>query len=198
MSWFGTERHIKLAVEHAVRIANRRPLPATARSLTAPELIERHRNVVGAASIFMFLLFLVATIYLLRSGGGVGPTAVILALLVAALVLFVAARARMQRGQEYRDPQIRIAAGVDGVTFTNQAETQRVYWLSLEAEVSYVVGSKGHVTFLGLKLESPFGRIPLEDGWYRNGRNLGAAILLGKVRAEEARERDKMGIRPTE
>jgi hypothetical protein len=198
MSWFGSERHVKEAVEHAIRIAKRRPLPATARSLTRPELIDQHRNVIGAASILMFLLFLVATVYLLRSGGGVFPTAVMLVLLVAALVLFVAGRARMQRGQEYRDPQIRIAAGGDRVTFTKQAETRQVDWLSLEAEVSYVVGSKGHVTFLGLKLESPFGRIALEDSWYRNGRNLAAAMLLGKIRAEEARERDKVGIRPTE
>jgi hypothetical protein len=197
LSWFGSERHVKEAVEHAIRIAKRRPLPATARSLTRPELIDRHRNVIGAASIFIFLLFLVATFYLLRSGG-VGPTVVLLVLLVAALCLFVAGRARMRRGQDYQDPQIRIAAGGDGVTFTNQAETRQVDWHLLEAKVSYVVGHKGHVTFLGLKLEGPFGRILLEDAWYRNGRDIAAAIVVGKLRAEQARDRDKIGIVPTE
>lgn len=53
-------------------------------------------------------------------------------------------------------------------------------------------------TFTGLRLESPFGPIVLEDDWYRDGRALAAAIILGRVRAQEARERAKVGIAPTD
>lgn len=195
MSWLGDERHIEQSVAQAKRIAARLDQPVSARSLTPPELLDRHRNRIGLAALVLVVGLLVMAFFALREGGALATFAMIFAL-VALPTMFVAGRMRMDRHRDYRDPQIRIVAGAEGLAFTNPEGSRLVDWLSVEAKVRYVV-QKDRATFIGLTLESPFGRLLLDDDWYRNGRNLAAAIVLGKVRAHEAHARDKEGIAPT-
>ncbi len=196
MSWFGPERHIEQSVEQARTIAARLTLPVMARSLTRPELVDKHRNAIGIVIVFL-MLFLVVALFVSLDDGRL-TAFILLLMLVAVPALFVAGQMRMRRHRDYRDPRIRIEAGCDGLDFTNQAETQRMDWLSVEAKVRFVIGKGDHARFTGLRLDSPFGAIVLEDDWYRNGRNVAAAIILGKLRAEAGREHDKVGIAAAE
>jgi hypothetical protein len=196
MSWFGPERHVEQSIEQAKKIAARLTLPVMARSLTRPELVDKHRNAIGIVVVFL-LLFLVGALFFSLDDGWL-TNFILLLMLVAVPALFVAGQMRMRRHRDYRDPRIRIEAGRDGLDFTNEAGTQRVDWLSVEAKVRFVIGKGDYARFTGLRLDSPFGPIVLEDDWYRNGRNLAAAIILGKLRAEAGRERDKVGIAATD
>ena len=197
MGWFGSDRHVEESVEQAQRLAARMTLPVTARSLTRSEVADRQRNIFGLGALVVMVFLLFALFLVMNEGGGVLAFALVL-ILIAPLGLFVAGKARMARFAGYRDPRIRIEADGDGVAFTNEAGTQRVDWLDIEARVRFVVGKNDSVTFTGLGLDSPLGAIGLEDDWYRNGRSLAAAIIAGKIRAAATRERDKVGIAPAD
>lgn len=197
MGSFGSDRHVEESVEQAQKLAAQMTLPVTARSLTRSELVDQQRNIIGLGALVIMLFLLFALFLVMNEGGGVRAFALVL-ILIAPLGLFVAGKARMARFAGYRDPRIRIVADEGGVAFTNEAGTQRVGWLGIEARVRFVVGKNDGVTFTGLGLESPLGRIGLEDERYRNGRNLAAAIIAGNIRAAAARERDKAGIAPAD
>lgn len=117
MSWFGSEKHVEQAVKQAMRIAERRPLPVAARSLTRAELIDKHRNRTAVAAFAVVLALIVILFFTLGEGGGGGGT-VLAITLIALPAMFVAGWAWIQRFREYRDPRIRIAADGAGVTFT--------------------------------------------------------------------------------
>lgn len=195
MGWFGNEGLEGAAVDAALKLAGRQELPVSARSLTRGELLDKHRAVIGFASLGLLAFFLFA-MFLVADEGGALASAVVVIFLVAAVAMFVAGRARMGRHAGYRDPRMTIEARADGVAFTGPDGTRTIGWPEIEASLSYAVGENRHVMFLGLKLESPFGPIPLEDGWYRNGQMLAAEIVQGRLRAEAGRERAKVGIGP--
>lgn len=195
MSWFGEEGLEKAAVEAALKLAGRQALPVSARSLTRGELLDKHRSVIGLASLGLLVFFLFA-LFLVAGEGRALASAVTMIALVAAAAMFVAGRARMGRHAGYRDPRIRIEARDDGVEYSGPDGVRRIGWSEIEAKVNYAVGENRHVMFTGLTLASPFGPITLEDGWYANGQALAAEIVQGKMRAEAARERAKAGIKP--
>lgn len=175
------ERADAQALEQALNLAAKNPLPLTARSLTAEEIATIDRRIypivfglygVGVVGILLFAWFGTE-----QGDGAVFPIAAIVALvLLVPLGLF--ARFKAGRRKDYRDPMASIEASLDGVTIRNAGRTARLdYREVVVAEFILLAGAKSRVLFLGVTLEGPFGPLRLENMAYQSGTVTAAAIV---------------------
>ena len=181
-----------LAVEKAIKLANRARLPVVARSLTGAEM--RFRNwrlvVLGGLGFALFALLMAA---LSARAPFQEQAEMATFVLVLAVVCFLVARWWLRRHAAYRDPRITIEVGADGIIVTAPDGAQGMRWSEIEAEIVHYRTRQG-LYYRGISLESPFGTIDLRDARYRHGRTAASVIIRGKVLAEETRQRAKIGI----
>ncbi|MDB5710752.1 MAG: hypothetical protein JWL96_2822 [Sphingomonas bacterium] len=175
------ERADAQALEQALNLAPKNPLPLTARSLTAEEVAAIDRRIypivfglygVGAVGILLFAWFGTE-----QGDGAVFPIAAIVALvLLVPLGLF--ARFKAGRRKDYRDPLASIEASADGVTIRSAGRTARLdYRDVVVGEFILLAGAKSRVLFLGVALDGPFGPLRLENMAYQSGTITAAAIV---------------------
>jgi hypothetical protein len=168
------------ALEQAVNLAAKNPLPLTARSLSAEEIAAIDHRIypivfgiyaVGAIGILLFARF--GT----EGEAGLFPIAAIVAL-VLLVPLWLFARFKAERRKAYRDPLQSVEASVDGVTIRDAGRTARIaYGEVAVAEVILLSGAKSRVLFLGVALDGPFGPVRLENMAYKHGTLAAAAIV---------------------
>ncbi|HSI17123.1 MAG TPA: hypothetical protein VK980_05095 [Sphingomonas sp.] len=175
------ERADALALEQALNLAAKNPLPLTARSLTAEEVAAIDRRIypiifglygVGAVGILLFAWFGTEA-----GDGAVFPIAAIVALMLL-IPLGLFARFKAGRRKDYRDPLVSIEASLDGVTIRSAGRTATLgYREVVVAGFILLPGAKSRVLFLGVTLEGPFGPLRLENMAYRDGTITAAAIV---------------------
>jgi hypothetical protein len=174
------ERADEQALEQALSLAAKNPLPLTARSLTAEEIAAIDRRIypivlglygVGAAGILLFAWF--GT----EGAAGVFPVAAIVALaLLLPLCLF--ARFKAGRRKDYRDPLVSIAASGEGITIRSAGREARLAYRDVAPDAYILLpGAKSRVLFLGVVLDGPFGPVRLENMAYQAGTITAAAIV---------------------
>ena len=183
------ERADAQALEQALNLAAKNPLPLTARSLTAEELAAIDRRIypivfglygVGAVGILLFAWFGTE-----QGDGAVFPIAAIVAL-VLLIPLGLFARFKAGRRKDYRDPMASIEARLDGVTIRSAGRTARLdYREVVVAGFILLAGAKSRVLFLGVTLDGPFGPVRLENMAYKDGTITAAAIVA---------QRNKLGM----
>ena len=181
-----------LAVERAMKIANKTTLPVAARSLTPAEVRLRGWRTIGLYALPFTPLVLLMVV---AGSNGIPQERLELALtaLVFLLIGGLVARWWLRREGAYRDPSIKVEVGADGVVVTAPDGAQGMRWGEIEAEVVHY-RSRSSFIYCGIRMESPFGTIDLRDDRYRNGRLAASVIVRGKVLAEETRQRAKIGI----
>jgi hypothetical protein len=183
------ERGDAYALEQALSLAGKNPLPLTARSLTAEEIAAIDRRIypilfglygVGATGILLVAWFGTAA-----SDGAVFPIAAIVALaLLVPLWLF--ARFRAGRRKDYRDPMESVEARADGVTIRGAGREAPLGYSDLVVTGFILLpGAKSRVLFLGVTLDGPFGPVRLENMTYKDGTLAAAAIVA---------QRDALGL----
>lgn len=175
------ERADAQALEQALNLAAKNPLPLTARSLTAEEVAAIDRRIypivfglygVGVVGILLFAWFGTE-----QGDGAVFPIAAIVAL-VLLIPLGLFARFKAGRRKDYRDPVASIEASLDGVTIRSAGRTGRLdYREVVVAGFILLAGAKSRVLFLGVTLEGPFGPVRLENMAYKDGMITAAAIV---------------------
>ncbi len=181
-----------LAVEKAMKIANRTSLPVTARSLTPGEVRLRSWRRIGLYAL-PFTPLALLMILAIRNDNPRERLELAITGLVFLLIGGLVARWWLRREGAYRDPLIKVEVGADGVVVTSPGGAQGMRWREIEAEVVHF-RSRSSFTYCGIRMQSPFGTIDLRDDRYRNGRAAASVIVRGKVLAEETRQRAKIGI----
>jgi hypothetical protein len=173
------ERADAQALQQALDLAAKHPLPLTARGLTAEEIAAIDRRAypvilglygVGAAGILLFAWFG-------TEGAGVFPIAAVVALaLLAPLWLFARFKAGRRKG--YRDPLVSVTASADGVTIRSAGRGASLgYGDIVPGEYILLSGAKSRVLFLGVALDGPFGPVRLENMAFAAGTITAAAIV---------------------
>ena len=181
-----------LAVEKAMKIANRTSLPVIARSLTPAEVQLRSWRRIGLYAL-PFTPLALLMILAIRNDNSRERLELAITGLIFLLIGGLVARWWLRREGGYRDPQITVEVGADGVVVTSPGGVQGMRWGEIEAEVVHYRSRSGF-TYCGIRMESPFGTIDLRDDRYRDGREAASVIVRGKVLAEETRQRAKIGI----
>ena len=183
------ERADAQALEQALNLAAKNPLPLTARSLTAEEVAAIDRRIypivfglygVGVVGILLFAWFGTE-----QGDGAVFPIAAIVALvLLVPLGLF--ARFKAGRRKDYRDPMASIETSQDGVTIRSAGRTATLgYGEVVVNDFILLAGAKSRVLFLGVAVDGPFGPVRLENMAYQSGTITAAAIVA---------QRHKLGL----
>ena len=183
------ERADAQALEQALNLAAKNPLPLTARSLTAEEVAAIDRRIypivfglygVGVVGILLFAWFGTE-----QGDGAVFPVAAIVALvLLVPLGLF--ARFKAGRRKDYRDPMASIETSQDGVTIRSAGRTATLgYGEVVVNDFILLAGAKSRVLFLGVAVDGPFGPVRLENMAYQSGTITAAAIVA---------QRHKLGL----
>jgi hypothetical protein len=174
--WY-RERADAQALEQALSLATKHPLPQTARSLTAEEIAAIDHRIYpilfGLYGVGVVAILLVAWF----GTGGAFPIAAIVALaLLVPLWLF--ARFRAGRRKDYRDPLVLVAASAEGITIRNAGrEAKLAYRDVVLGDFILLAGAKSRVLFLGVMLDGPFGPVRLENMAYQSGTITAAAIV---------------------
>ncbi len=181
-----------LAVEKAMKQANRTALPITARSLTATEMQFRTWRLIILGGV-AFALF--ALLMAMMSADDPFHSKVQMAtfVLTSAVIGFLVARWWLGRQAAYRDPRIKVEAGADGIIVTAAGGAQGMRWSEIEAQIVHY-RTRNSFHYCGIRLQSPFGTVDLRDERYRNGKAAASVIIRGKVLAEETRRLAKIGI----
>lgn len=168
------------ALEQALNLAARYPLPLTARSLTVEEIAAIDRRSypivlglfgVGAVGILLLAWF--------GADGAAGLFPIVVIVALALLVpLWLFARFRAARRRDYRDPMESVEASVDGVTIRSAGRVASLGYREVAVnDVILLGGAKSRVLFLGVALEGPFGTVRLENMTYKDGTLAAAAIV---------------------
>jgi hypothetical protein len=168
------------ALEQALSLANKHPLPLTARSLTAEEIATIDRRIypilfgiygVGAAGIVAFAAF--------NADGESGMLPILIPfVLVLFIPLWFFARFKAGRRKDYRDPMESVEASADGVTIRSAGRTARLgYGEVVVSGFALLPGRRSQVLFLGVTLDGPYGPLRLENMAYKDGTITAAAIV---------------------
>lgn len=173
-----------LARAMADELGRQHPLPLTARSRTLAEVNRRSQLfTIGALAVFCPIAF--AALAALSFSGGresrslaPGMTMLVLALIVG-IFLVGAYRARKWRG--YRDPGIVVDVREGGVAIRSPDRSLTLGYPEVSfAFITMLLPNKFRSSrvFVGIQLETPLGRLRLEDEYFRGGRVAAAAIAL--------------------
>lgn len=193
MGWFDGKAEQRAAAQQAIRIADGLILPFSAWSLTEKEVRRVHRRVLIGA-LFVYAAIMTPITWAARMEFEEDPIPVLafvggLGLFLGLIVLLIWLWAR--RAARYRDPGIVISVGDEKIVLQRGNEMQVLEWGEIDARIHFSAGKSG-LHFNGVSLSSRFGRLPLEDDWYCNGRLAGAVIVRGVEQAHAARERAKI------
>jgi 4-amino-4-deoxy-L-arabinose transferase-like glycosyltransferase len=179
------ERAAKQALELAAGLA----LPVTARSRPSGEV----RSNGCALGVIVLVLGLVASLLFaaLLAGASAVPeprrTIILVAILgFAAFVLLSLVKGWRSRRADYVDPQLVVEAGREGVTLRRPGASHMLRYAEVRMRVSSIA-VRHSVRFVGVKMESPFGTISLDDALFTGGREAAAAIVRGMRDARERR-----------
>jgi hypothetical protein len=171
-------RHLSRFEERARRqgiAAASHDLPVTARSLTAPE-VRANDSRVALICFSIYLPFaLVLTFVPLLSDGM--PLWATLAPLLGAIPVGLLAWARANRRGGYRDPGITLTVGENAVAIRDAARSAEIGYGELTVPKVIYYSSNNTVIFLGVELDTPLGRLSLEEGWFRGGTQAAGTIL---------------------
>ncbi len=183
------ERAYRSCRDQAISHAGGLALPVSARTLTRAEAVARDGNKAFLLYILGLFAALVGLALILQSGDP-WPRKVAWAVLLAMVgyAMFLVARAHERRRSAYADPEIVVDVTDDGISVRNPAGTHRLPDDALRWEFFHL-SNDGGVIFMGIRLDTPLGRLELYDEHFVGGRNAAAAIAL---RAE--REKVEGGI----
>ena len=169
------------ALEQALSLAGKHPLPLTARSLTAEEIATIDHRIYpilfgiygfGVAVILLFAWFGTE-----ERDGAVFPVAAIFAL-VLLIPLWLFARFKAGRRKDYRDPMESVAASAEGITIRSAGRAAKPDYRDVVVSGFVLLpGAKSRVLFLGVALDGPFGPLRLENMAYKDGTITAAAIV---------------------
>jgi hypothetical protein len=178
------------ARQQAISLAGQRALPITARSMTAQEIaaIDRlyYPAILGAYAIGA--IGLLAALWFGGDGEGHGLFAIAAsAALILSLPLWLLARSKAGRRQDYRDPGIAVDAGADGIAIRHPGSTIHIAYADAAIAgfiVQAAAAAKGartrRVLFLGITLDTPLGPLAIENRSYKLGTRTAAAIVSGR------------------
>jgi len=172
-------KHDREALHRALKLADKQTFPVTARSLTAAEVAAIDRSMVPIGlGFFLFFVFAILILLFFDSSPGSRETMAIVALfsLVLGLGLWLFLRSRGRKRREYRDPQIVVEVGEDGLTLRAPGRVNQLAFDS--ANFAFNATTMQNSTFfMGIVLESPFGPLRLDDLWFKPGKTAATAIV---------------------
>jgi hypothetical protein len=174
-SW--EERAWKMDCDQAFGIAAGVKLPASTRSLTRAEAMGMDGG--RASLLYLLALFLPLAVIALSIQSNVDSQSRLIWLTCGGaltVILYYVAKGLQQRRSAYVDPEIVVEVREGGVSVRNPAATHQLPDHDLRYEFVHY-SHKGSVTFLGIKLDTPLGLLELQDYWYRDARNVAAAIV---------------------
>jgi hypothetical protein len=181
LGWFDHTDESEPAVQHALRIARDKALPATARSCTRAEFLGRFRKLAIIAGTIYGLIGGGILLGLALDSGQESRGLLVMAasmLAIGALVIWLVIRWRFKRSSAYRDPEIAIDVGADGIIVRAAGGNHGMRWHEIEARPTWVK-IKSNVHFIGLQVQSPFGPVQLDEQHYQNGHVAAALIVRG-------------------
>ncbi len=175
-SW--EERARKNCRDQAIGQAEGLTLPVTARTLTKAEAVAKDGGKAFILYILMLFAALIGLTLILQSGEEWPRKAGWAALLAMVTYgMFIMARARERRRSAYVDPEIVVDVAPGGVSVRNPAGTHVLAADDLRWDFFHL-SSDGSVIFMGIKLDTPLGRLELYDEHYVGGKNAAAAIVV--------------------
>ena len=171
------------AAAQALELAQGLRLPVSARSRPTGEMRSKG-CLLNLIVIFIGMVVAVVLAAVLAGlGGGMRGTIGLVLVVAVAIIALSAVRKGLQSGfTGYIDPELTIEAGSAGVTFKGPAGSRAVGYGPIEAEI-LSMAVRHSVRFIGVRIESPFGPLKLDDAHFVNGRTAAAAIVLGVKRA---------------
>ncbi len=170
------------AAARAIALGRRQQLPIGARSLTATEIGRRSQKLVLILSVLPLLLVVILVLVAVAQGArGWRTLAIGLAVaLCAAVVLHRISRARRRRHKDYVDPRIVVAVSDRGVRLQGPDGAHDMAFADARFDLALDWHHRSFrsstADFIGIKLNSPLGRLSIEDGRYQGGRSVAAAI----------------------
>ncbi len=184
------------ARQQAISLARRRPLPITARRMTPQEIATTDRlfypailgvYAIGALGLLTALWF-----------GGDRDSMPMLPIVAIVLILFVPlwlfARWKAGRRQDYRDPGINVDVGEDEIAIRHPGSTIHIRYADAVIPGFIVQGAalaRGartrRVLFLGITLNTPIGPLAIENRNYKLGTRTAAAIVKRRGRSWSCR-----------
>lgn len=175
-----------LARAMANDLGRRQPLPLIARSRTRAEIDKRSRLfTIVVLAIFCPLAFAALAALTFSGGRETGDLGAAMTLLVIGLIIGIFAfgefRARKWRG--YRDPEIVIEVRDDGIAIRSPGGSSTLPYR--DAQFSFttmllVTKFSTSKVFVGIELDTPLGKLRIDDDHYRPGRVAAAAIAFKK------------------
>ena len=189
---------VEEAAEQAIRLAEARALPVAAFSLSTDAVGRTHRMrqrlvaVLAVAGLALFALVVLSGIGDGINGRGEAVEVISGGLVLAAAAIFLGLQWRKRRRLAYRDPQLRVEVGADGLIVTGPDGAYGQRWSEVEANVQWASSRHGGIVFVGLWLQSPLGTVDLRDDRFRDGRAAAAAIVAGMNAARLGAERAKV------
>jgi hypothetical protein len=180
------------AHRQAVSLGEKQVLPLTARSLTEEEVAAiDHRFYLIILGIFWAgALPLLIGIHAYGDAADPNLTLIVTACaLLPTVSLWLFARRKVRQRRDYRDPQIPIEAGEDGIAYRSTSNTNNISYADTK-DVTLILqtmgGQKGAgpaVLFLGIFLGTPSGPIQLENRYYKLGTQTTAVIVAKRKQA---------------
>ena len=178
------ETQYALARAMAHELGRQHPLPVTARSRTVAEVNTRSQLfTIGALAVFCPIAF--AALAALSFSGdresrslAPGMTMLVFALIVG---IFFAGDYRARKWRGYRDPEIVVDVQEEGVAIRSPDHISTLRYADLSFSfTTMILATKFNISkvFVGIELETPLGKLKLEDGYFRGGRIAAGAIAL--------------------
>jgi preprotein translocase subunit YajC len=99
------------------------------------------------------------------------------AILLGGIAVFLLARCYAKRRSDYVDPEISIEVGDRMVTLRKPGVVHQVDYRDVDFRL-VTFKHRGTASFLGMIMQSPFGPLQLQDGWFKHGTAVGAAVIM--------------------
>jgi hypothetical protein len=173
-----------LARAMANELGRQHPLPLTARSRTRAE-VDKRSQLFTIMLLALFCPLAFAALAAVTFGGGPESSSlgVPMTLLVIALIIgiFVFGEFRARKWQGYRDPEIVLEVRDDGIAIRSPGHSSMLPYPDVHFSFTtmlLVTKFSASKVFVGIQLDTPLGKLRIDDDFYRPGRIAAAAIAF--------------------